>query len=275
MKKRFLLILCVIVVSECIAIGGIVLFLSHPSTDSDSNTYESNAPRSSAPYSINADVELENNLLHIREEITFSKPSKALAVNIPSANQSATDIQLVTGMNSSISQARSGNTLRITCSVPEDRIRLEYTVGVSTTPSALSYTGGMYYLTNFLATPAVYRNGKLIETYSSSFGDPYVYEVCNYYVSFKSEKSLNILAPGKKEEHLYGAKKLTTFEINCIRDFPAVAGQNLQAKVKQYKGCNYYYIGSTETSAYVEEAFDFAEKQIGPYPYSQFFCRGG
>jgi hypothetical protein len=79
------------------------------------------------------------------------------------------------------------------------RLYIEYEIILNKNSGTISYSDNQILLTNFLITPAIYRNDKPIFIYSSSFGDPYVYEINNYRITFSTNENYEIFAPGEKE----------------------------------------------------------------------------
>lgn len=238
--------------------------------------------------------------LHLKlsdKEKTGSKDSNTVFLYIPSRNTSTTNIKRVVQGNQELNFEMNGLMLKVylpgngeTEKIGEGdespfskhnrvSISIEYEILLDKSSGTISRTNSHIYLTNFLATPAILRDGKLITTFRSSFGDPYIYNITNYSVSFIVDKDVDIYAPGNKTiEQQDNEKKNINFEAELIRDFPAIilknnesSGYNPVVQIEKVKGTEIYFINSNKTRDFVKEAFLFAYENIGPYPYDKFF----
>ena len=190
---------------------------------------------------------------------------------IPSVNHSKTDIKGISLPGSFKKTVKDGTNLIIACSSPQDKIEIEYELTLEKHGQTLSDSNGKILLTNFLVTPAVYRNGAPVMTYVSSFGDPYIYDLNNYEISIKMDRNMNIFAPGETGEVIAGDRRVARFKAVNVRDFPAVLESGAEVATERHGGTSVYYIDSLGAREFVNHAFDFAENSIGPYPYKEFY----
>jgi len=162
-------------------------------------------------------------------------------------------------------------------------IEIEYEILLNKSSGTISRTNSHTYLTNFLITPAVFRDNEPIVATKSSFGDPYIYNASNYTIRFLVDNDVDIYAPGAKEESSVNeGKKYIRFEAKMVRDFPAVILKNNPSQgythvveVEKVKDTEIYFINSNKTRNFVKEAFTFAYENIGPYPYEKLFIVEG
>jgi hypothetical protein len=277
MKNRLVIIILVIIISEIVALlSGFLLFLhfsSMPAVKSkvELTTYKQDLLKNKSCFNIKADIELKGETVTIKEDITLERPKTKAILYMPSLNAAITKITKVSSDSGVKGTETKDTNLIITGEVPLTDISVEYEIRLVQGKGTLSYSDNISYLTNFLMTPAVYRNGKPILTYKYPFGDPYIYNINNYYILFNTDKEMNICAPGVKKEHVFGTNKITSFEAENLRDFPAVLYTKANFYSEKYKGINFYYIDSAESKDFVKAAFDFAEGSIGNYPYKSFF----
>jgi hypothetical protein len=190
---------------------------------------------------------------------------------VPSLNKAKTNIIKATSNNIGVKTTLNDTNLQIDLSEASQNLHIKYEIVLEKNSETLSYTDSLIYLTNFLMTPAVYKNSLEISSYKAPYGDPYIYDINNYYVLFKTKKDLQIAAPGKKEEYLFGANKISIFEATNLRDFPSVLYKNADVYTEKNGTTNMIYINSKAAKENVNIAFNFAVKNIGPYPYDSFF----
>jgi hypothetical protein len=170
-------------------------------------------------------------------------------------------------------------------------IHIEYEISLNKNTGTISHSNNQILLTNFLITPAVYKEDKPILLYSSTFGDPYIYESNNYHIIFNIDENMDVFAPGKKEAQNSDTNtdneqlnnQTIIFKADNMRDFPAVITKNSKNNTNGYNLLNnnvhiekinnteIYFINSKDAVKYVREAFLFANKKIGPYPYQKLF----
>ena len=102
---------------------------------------------------------------------------------------------------------------------------------------------------------------------------------------------MDVFAPGKKEAQNSDTNtdneqlnnQTIIFKADNMRDFPAVITKNSKNNTNGYNLLNnnvhiekinnteIYFINSKDAVKYVREAFLFANKKIGPYPYQKLF----
>jgi hypothetical protein len=280
MRKKLLTAVLIVIILESMAVSIFLLYLLRSSNNQNSaagiyseniDAFREEKLKSTSFYDIKADIEIAGDIAIVKQEIGFKQASKTLLAYVPSINSAETEIKSVKCEKGVSSFSLRGTMLEINCTEAQENIKIEYNISLNKNVDFLTYDGNFYYLTNFLITPVVCKGDSPITSYTSKFGDPFVYDMNNYYILFKTDKSLNINAPGKKSEHVFGANKITIFEAANIRDFPAVMFGNADVKKSRYKNVNVYYINSYSSKGYVIDALKFAEKNIGMYPYENLF----
>lgn len=159
-------------------------------------------------------------------------------------------------------------------------IHIEYEISLNKNMGTISISDNQILLTNFLITPAIYRNNKPILTYKSRFGDPYVYESNNYLIVFYINKNMEVFTPGEKlvDDNIDENMQKIVFKADNLRDFPVVIARNVKDNFTNYdiyvekvNDTEIYFINCKDVIKYVKDAFLFANKKIGPYPYKKFF----
>jgi len=276
MKKKLVIILLAVIILECIAVSSVLTYIlynrsnSGVSSGSGSNSSEEiKDPESSFTFNIKADVDVLGNMVTVKEVIYLKKPSDNIYLYIPSANIAKTRIKSITG--STGFDYIEDTTLVAEFDSARDNIEIEYEITLENKQDTLSYNNSCTLLTNFLVTPAVYRDNKPVLLYSSAFGDPYIYDTNNYYIKFKVSKQYYVFAPGQTTEAILGQEKIIAFEASNLRDFPAVIFSKANFSIEKHGDINIYYINSDEARGYVKQTIEFAESKIGPYPYENLF----
>lgn len=271
MKKKLIIIIIVIIISECAAVFCILAFLTVVPNNDKIETFTEKKLNNASLYNIKAEVDLSENLVIIKEDLILDKAESHAMVYLPSLSKAKTEITMVSSDTGISETILKDTTLQIDLSAPGQNIHIEYEITLEKDSATLSYSDSLVYLTNFLVTPLVYKDNIPIISYKYPYGDPYIYNINNYYILFKTKKDLKIAAPGKKEEYLFGANKVSIFEATNLRDFPAVLYNNADVFEEKNGNTNIVYINSKATKENVNTAFNFAEKNIGPYPYDYFF----
>jgi len=281
--KKLLKAIFIIFFAEFIVVSCLVLYFAH-STKADHGkeygvyqaTYNKTPTvektvESDPEYNIMAEIEIKGKSIHITEDIFFDDNKDKVGLYIPSANTAVTKIHHVVSDGAVVNILKKDTFMEVELEAPSDRIKVIYEITPPSDKKTLSCNDDGYYLTNFLITPFVYKGDKPVYTLKKAFGDPYIYEINNYHITFKTEKDLKIYAPGKKEEQIEDDHKITTFEALNIRDFPAVLLYDADVYVEKLGDVNLHFINSKEAGTYVKEAFNFAETNIGEYLYEDFF----
>lgn len=232
---------------------------------------ENSEPQLKPNYNIKADVQVSGNVVKVKEEIFLNKPQSKIIVYVPSENAAKTNIKQIF-TNSGFKKEIIGDTnLMVNCDKPQEKIGFEYELYLESRQSTLAYAGNIIMLTNFLLTPAVFRNGSPVYTYKWSFGDPYIYGMNSYHITFRIPKDLNIFAPGEKSETIEGDSRVATCEAANMRDFPAVISSAADVSTQKLGNTSIYYINSSISRDFISKAFEFASDRIGPYPYKELF----
>lgn len=331
MKKRIATLVAIAIVSEVIAIIGVLALFTHVlGNETMANTddiykisgYNNINEENADIYNIEADVSFSDNIVTVKETIKLDKTDKTHKTDIinetgyqdgnrfndtvflyvPSVNVTKTTIKSIdvedkysgpitvrdwktNDMVLEIQMAPDPLNASDNCLLESPvkdfiSIHIEYEIILNKIPGTISYSDNQILLTNFLITPAVYKEDKPILVYNSSFGDPYIYEMNNYRIAFNIDKNIEVYAPGEKEiqdsinDEVQGLK--VVFTAKNLRDFPAaiVKNGNLNANiihVEKVNNTEIYFINSKDAAKYVKEAFLFASKKIGPYPYKKLF----
>lgn len=239
--------------------------------DNSDHAYEGNRAESEISPNIEADIKITKNVVNIKQKLVLKEAVDAIHLYIPSCNTSKTAIKNVLSEKGFKNIITADNNLRVDFEGKQDRIYLEYEIILDSKPEPLTYSKDFILLTNFLMTPAVYKDGSPVFLYKSSFGDPYIYDINSYSIKVKTDKDLSIYAPGKKEEEIIDDDKIAVFQAENLRDFPVVIFKSADVKVEKYGETNIYYINSYKAREYVGQALEFGINNIGPYPYKDFF----
>ncbi|RCX17469.1 peptidase M1-like protein [Anaerobacterium chartisolvens] len=284
MKKRLLVAVVTIIIFELTAVAGVFLYMLFSSQNTSFNISNADIKASedidkfkksklnvNNSHDIVADIQFSKNIVSITQTINFDKASKTLYAYVNSDNTAETSIKKVSSSTGDLSFSKKGSVLEISGSRVESSITVEYDITLGSGRSTLTHMNNRYYLTNFLITPGVYKKDVLIRPYKSTLGDPYIYNSMSYYIIIKADKSLDVFAPAQKEEHIFGANKITILEAANMRDFPIVIAESSSVSKISHEGIDIFYINSSETAGYVKKAIDFAQKNIGKYPYPSFF----
>jgi len=221
--------------------------------------------------SIKADITVEGSKVNVVQDILLKNPQSEIYCYIPAANSAKPVIKKVQTKSGFKSFHSDTANLIITCDEPQNSIQLDYEFALSNNAKPLSYTEDFILLTNFLITPALYKNGVPILSYKWDFGDPYIYDISNYEVTVTTDKDLHIYAPGKRSEKIQEEYKTAVFRADGIRDFPVVIAKSAQVTSVAIANTTIHYIDSIEAREAVENAFRFASEKIGAYPYPEFF----
>ncbi|MEG6613840.1 M1 family aminopeptidase [Pseudoclostridium thermosuccinogenes] len=279
MKKLIKAVLIILVI-ELASMSCLILYFAYGAQGNGDVYYEAYhetdiatkpAAQDKRTYNIEAEVEVAGNKIRVTEDIFFDTRKDKLELYIPSANAAETKIGQVVSDGKVTKVARQEALMEIQLENAWDSVRISYEILPGSTGSTIIYKDGDYYLTNFLITPAVYKDGKPVHTIKKGFGDPYIYEINNYRVTFKTENHLKAYAPGGKKEQTSDDYKITTFEASNIRDFPAVLIAGADVHSEKLGNVNLHFINSREAGEHVKEAFSFATANIGEYPYDDFY----
>ncbi len=274
-KKKFFFFVFIITI-QCIAILSILAYLVFvaPGTENKpAGNYI--VPVNSAPsdtfYNIKADIDVSDKTVNITQDINFKSPQSKIYAYIPSVNHAVTNLKKITVDGAYKNSITGDMNLTIICDKPQNKISLQYELKLDSNRQTLSYSDNYILLTNFLITPAVMKDGKPIQVYKSSFGDPYLYDMNNYEITIKADKSYNVFGPGQKSDKVSGSYRTAAFKAVNLRDFPIVLAKNASVKSEKHGSSTVYYINSYSVKNYVNEALDYAEKNIGTYPYKELF----
>lgn len=218
---------------------------------------------------IKAEIEVSNNIVNIKQDIFLKDAVDAIHLYIPSYNALKITLKNVSAERGLLNIIRGDHNLKVDFEEKQDKIHLEYEIVLDKKRDTLSYSDNFIFLTNFLITPAVYKNGAPLFVYKSSFGDPYLYDINNYDIKLTTDKRLQIYAPGKIDEQIIGREKITVFQAENIRDFPIILFRNAEVHTEKYGDIDIYYIDAYAAKDYVESALQFASSNIGPYPYKE------
>ncbi len=284
MKKRLLVAVLTIIIFEFTAVAGVFLYILFSSQNASFNMSNADikAPEDieafkesklnvNNSHDIVADIQISKNTILITQTINFDKPSKKLYAYVNSDSTAETSIKKVASSTGNLSFLKKDTVLEISSGSSESSVIVEYEITLGNGRSTLTHMDNRYFLTNFLITPGVYKKDVLVRPYKSTLGDPYIYSSVSYYVIIKADKSLDVFAPAQKEEHIFGANKITILEAANMRDFPIVIAEASSVSKVAYGDIDIFYINSSETAGYVKKAMDFAQKNIGKYPYPSFF----
>ncbi len=188
---------------------------------------------------------------------------------------------------------------------------IDYEIILNERSSTIFYDDNEIYLTNFLITPAIFKDDAQLTVYKTDFGDPYIYNTNNYRITFRTNENIEIYAPGIKEEMflkninnasinritllekksstrllsqqpsaIENVSKITIFTALNLRDFPTVIinNNNLSSTIaknnihmEKINDTEIWFINSEMTSKHVKDAFLLASEKIGEYPFKQLF----
>jgi hypothetical protein len=223
------------------------------------------------PYNIEADIEVINHTVIVKEDLTLKKATKKIIVYLPSANKATTSIKQIT-LNTGYSKfTQQDDTLEIVSNFPEDHLHIEYEITLEEDRDTLSYSQESILLTNFLVTPAVYQKNNPVYLYCSKIGDPYLYDMNNYSLRITTDKIWSAFAPGQISQNINGDKKTTVYAGRNMRDFPIVLFLHPEVEVSRVKDITVYYINAGNAKEPATEALNFGIDNIGPYPYKEFY----
>jgi hypothetical protein len=250
-----------------------ILFLINNANFSNSNSlvYDSKAILEEKPYNIEADIEVINHTVIVKEDLTLKKATKKIIVYLPSINKAKTSIKQITLKRGYSKLTEQDDTLVIDSNIPENHLHIEYEIALEEDADTLSYSKESILLTNFLVTPAVYQNNNPVYLYCSKIGDPYIYDINDYSIRFTTDKIWHVFAPGQKSQNISGDKKTTVFSARNMRDFPIVLFTHPKVEISKIKDIAVYYINSSNAKESVTEALNFGVNNIGPYPYKEFY----
>ncbi len=236
------------------------------------NTALSDPSSTSGPsFDIKAEIQVAGRLVSIREDILIDERRDVAIVYLPSINHAHTEIINVSSDGTSVEFDVKDAYLEVYGPIASGKLSLEYKITLADNLGILSCSDGRVVLSNFLATPAVYRDGSPILTFKYDYGDPYIYNVYDYHITFKAPKGLTVFAPGKQQESVSGDVKITIFEARNLRDFSSVLLDDADIKTERIGSTIIYYIDSFRSAPYAGQAFRFAEENIGPYPHDELF----
>jgi hypothetical protein len=214
---------------------------------------------------------VSGNWVNVKQTLYFKTPLNVINAYIPSANHAETTIKKISADGGNKSKVIDSMNLEITCDKPQSSVSVEYEIKLENNRQTLSYSDNYVLLTNFLITPAVFKNGKPIHIYKSEFGDPYLYDMNNYEIKIKADKSYNVFGAGEKSDKVSAGNRVASFKAVNIRDFAIVLAKDAEVTSEKYGSCTVYYVNASQCKEYVKEALKFAEGAIGPYPYKELF----
>lgn len=277
-RNRIIILIISMIIGECAALFLILALLSPAEPSVSAHTQdisvgiqkESTAP-SSPSFNIKADIQVADGLVNIKEDILIDGDRDTLIVYLPSMNHADTEVTRVLSNGAGLEFYVRDAYLEVCGPIASGKLSLEYRITLSDSLDILSYSDGCIILSNFLATPAVYKDGNPILAYKWGFGDPYIYDINDYHITFKTAKDLTVYAPGKKQETVSGDVKTTVCQVRNIREFSSVLLRDAGIKTEKIGNTNIYYIDSFHSAPYAGQAFRFAEENIGPYPHDELF----
>jgi hypothetical protein len=283
-RNRIIILIVSMITGECAAIYLIFMLITSAGTETidytdftNNATYsipaaqEESTDMSVPPFNIRADIEVANNLISINEDIDLRKTGSSIVIYVPSVNLADTEILKVASGGIDVKFTLKDTYLEVNSPSVMDKLHLEYKITLADKPDMLSYAEGRTLLCNFLATPAVYKNGSPILTYKWAFGDPYMYDVNDYQITFRTDKDLAVYAPGKKKETIDGRTWTTICEARNLRDFSSVLLDDASIKTEKIGNTLIHYVDSYDSAVYAGQAFRFAEEKVGPYIYEELF----
>lgn len=225
---------------------------------------------------VKANIFIFKNKIHIQEEIHYQNKTTSTLFYFPANIKSNATLKSVTLSNNKLNYSSDNTNIEINTPILNPQITyFDYEIDLKENNSLLTYLENEYYLlTNFLVTPEVYHKDKLIRNINSKFGDPYVYNTYNYMISINCENKFNVFAPGNKSSFKSDNTTNYIFTAENLRDFSIfLYNSDLQKNVfeETHNQVNFHFYNSKELSNYVYNSFDFAEKNIGRYPYKDLF----
>jgi hypothetical protein len=276
MNKRVMTIVIAMVCGILAAVALVLVLLlvyKPPSQNIAKNTIlqDKVINEADSSFNITAALEVKNERIIIKEDLILKKASDNIIIYIPSDNNATTNVKNVLANGGFINISRRESTLELECKNSVDKVHIEYEIILENIPSILSYSKDRILLTNFLMTPSLLKDGKVIPIYKYSFGDPYIYDINNYNISVQTSQNLTVFAPGKTNENVSAGIKTTKFVATNMRDFPIVILDGMDVQKEKSGNITIYYIGSKGTNENVKYALKYAAKNIGPYPYKELF----
>jgi len=216
---------------------------------------------------IKADVSLEKNVVYVKQEIAFNKIQNSFLCYVPSTNYSKTIVKQISS-DKGISEFNiNGSNLYIKMSSPQNKVYIEYEITLEEGKDTSSYSEDKILLTNFLITAGVKNGNDYFRTYTSSIGDPFLYDMSNYDITVKAHSNYTAYGEGKTAESVNEGYKYARFIANNHRDFSLVIAKSASVITEKYKDINITYIDSYDSKAYVQNALAFAELEFCKYPY--------
>ncbi|MDL2289027.1 hypothetical protein LJC32_06625 [Oscillospiraceae bacterium OttesenSCG-928-F05] len=222
---------------------------------------------------ITAQVELEGNLVTVREHILLTEETTRFHGYLFAGNFSQWRIRAVAAPAAYLEGYQTDLlNVYVDFGAPTREVELTYSFNLKYDDKIMSASSDMVRLTHFLMVPAVVIDGAEVEVYTSSFGDPFVYDVYDYTVSVNAEESYDVYARGCVDTKREDGRIEAEFRGELMRDFPVVLARNLPVVTERTaSGILVTYIDSHDCAPFINNALEFAESHIGPYPYEEYF----
>ncbi|MDL2273038.1 hypothetical protein LJC34_00570 [Oscillospiraceae bacterium OttesenSCG-928-G22] len=221
---------------------------------------------------IRAEVIVDGAHVRVNEWISLRESTTYFHGYLFAANYADTQVRLVSADGGIEKFSADNLNLYVNMREPSTEVRVEYDFYLPGDNRIMSISGNLVKLTNFLITPAVYRDGAVIEVYTAPFGDPFIYEAYDYEITLSASAEYDIHAPGKTEESTASDRKTADFSAACMRDFPVVLSKNVPVVTRDTpSGVHVTYIGAEESGPFVAHSMEWAAETIGEYPYEELF----
>ncbi len=143
---------------------------------------------------------------------------------------------------------------------------MQYTLTVPEIPNRYGYVKECYNFGNFIATPALYENGKWLVQPYIDIGDAFYTEISDYRVKIDVPEGYTVCASGTLKDGIY--------EANDMRDFAFSAAKDLKVLTAKHEDCNIhvYYSEACQYQAETvmksaKESLELFNKTLGKYPY--------
>ncbi|MCQ2529537.1 MAG: M1 family metallopeptidase [Saccharofermentans sp.] len=157
----------------------------------------------------------------------------------------------------------------------------EVTLPVVNDRYGLDEDNGIYNVTNFYPILGYYHDGEWSEEPYFPDGECFVSEISDYDVTLTLPSDMVVASTGViTDEQVNGDIKVVTMEAPCVRDFVFCASSNFNVIEQDCNGVNVRFIYtknfedsisqlSTCTFDSIDYTFDFAEDNLGMYPYEE------
>jgi len=265
---------CLIILLSILILSGFLLFLYYISAKSASMDGQAisslaNEMTDAVPDKVNikADVSLQKNVVDVKQEISFNQIQDSFLCYVPSTNYAKTIIKKISSDEGINGFNINGSNLYIKMSSPQHKVYIDYEITLEESQNTLAYHANKVLLTNFLITAAVKNGNNYSRTYTSSIGDPFLYDMSNYDITVKTNSDYTAYGEGKTSESTAAGNKYAKFVADNHRDFSFIVAKSASVMTEKYKDINITYIDSYDSKAYVQNAISFAELQFCKYPY--------